>query len=102
MGGGMEYNTSEISSINEAEIRECVAKSLSQDPPVKNFVICGVFSPCADPNDNQERRAAAIVLDECQQRNVECSYTLSHEVRFIVQLLDWTDCHFLVVVLVVL
>ena len=80
VAGGLEYNRQEISSVDEGEIRECVRKCLSQDPPVRNFVICGVFSPCDDPHDNQETRAAAIVRDECQQRSVECSCTLSHEV----------------------
>lgn len=78
--GGLEYNRQKISRVNEDEIRECVRRCLSQEPPVKNFVICGVFSPCDDPRDNQETRVASIVTDECRQRNVECSYTLSHEV----------------------
>ncbi len=83
--GGMEYDTQEISSINEDEIRQCVSTSLSRDSPVKNFVICGVFSPCADPERNQETRAAAIVRDECEKRGVECSCTLSHEVHITVR-----------------
>lgn len=80
--GGLEYSRQEISRMDEGEIRECVRESLfRRDPPVKNFVICGVFSPCDDPHDNQETRAATIVKDECQRWNVDCSYTLSHEVR---------------------
>lgn len=79
--GGLEYNRKEISGIVEQEIRDCVGRSLSLEPPVNNFVVCGVFSPCDNPLDNQEVRAAAIIRDECQQRNMECSCTLSHEVR---------------------
>lgn len=80
VNGGMEYDTREITSIDENEIRMCVKKSLLQEPPVKNFVICGVFSPCADSEHNQEIRVASIVRDECSKMNVECSCTLSHEV----------------------
>ncbi len=81
VGGGMEYDTKEISAIDEDEIRQCVATSLARDPSVMNFVICGVFSPCSDPEHNQETKVAAIIKSECKKRCVECSYTLSHEVR---------------------
>ena len=80
ISGGMEYDTKEISAIDEDEIKQCVASSLTQNPQVINFVICGVFSPCSDPEHNQEIKVATIVKNECQKRGVECSYTLSHEV----------------------
>lgn len=77
VSGGLEYDASrEISSLNEEELRETMEKILERDPPVRNVVISGVFSPCDDPLDNQESRAAAIIKQVCP----DISCTLSHEV----------------------
>lgn len=75
--GGLEYDAKrEISSLNEDELKETMQNILQRDPPVRNIVISGVFSPCDDPGNNQELRALAIVKQVCP--SISC--TLSHEV----------------------
>ena len=77
VSGGLEYNGDPISDISEEELRKCVQEILQQDPPVRNVVISGIFSPRDRPNEGQEARAAGIVQKECP----EISCTLSHGVR---------------------
>ena len=78
--GGLEYDAKhEISPLNEEELKKTICSIVGQDPPVKNVVISGVFSPCDNPNDNQELRALAIAKQVCP----EISCTLSYEVLFV-------------------
>ena len=87
--GGLEYDAKhEISPLNEEELRGTVQRILERDPPVRNVVISGVFSPCDDPKTNQESRASAIVKQVCP----EISYTLSHEVTYIHSLMMHCTC----------
>ena len=80
VGGGLEYDTKcEISSLNEEELRGTMKQILERDPPVRNIVISGVFSPCDDPKNNQESRTEAIMKQVCP----DISCTLSHEVTYI-------------------
>ena len=76
VAGGFEYNITSIEKFEEGELRK-VARTISQcDPPVLNVVVCGVFSPHDDPQNNQEQQAAKIIQSECP--GVTC--TLSHKV----------------------
>lgn len=75
LGGGVESNGREISPVDAEEVRGCVRDILSRDPPVRNVVISGVFSPCDE--GKQEKMAEEIVKKECPQ----LSCTLSHHVR---------------------
>lgn len=76
IGGGLEYNTQEISPVNPEEVRGTVKEILNRNPAVRNVVISGVFSPCDDPGGRQEKEVEKIVKEECPQ----FSCTLSHEV----------------------
>ncbi len=73
IGGGLEYNTKEISPINPEEVRKTVKEIMNRNPTVRNVVISGVFSPC---DERQEKEVERIVKEECPQ----LSCTLSHEV----------------------
>ena len=74
--GGFEYNLEPIAKLDEGELRK-VAQKISQcNPPVRNVVVSGIFSPHDDPTNNQEQQAAEIIQAECP--NVTC--TLSHKV----------------------
>ena len=76
VSGGFEYNLASISDLDEGELRK-VAQNISQcDPPVRNVVVSGVFSPHDDPEANQEQRAAEVIQAECP--GTTC--TLSHKV----------------------
>ena len=77
VSGGLEYSGVPIAAISETEIRGCVQEILKLDPPVRNLVISGVFSPRDDPLEGQEVQAARIVRAACP----DISCTLSHGVR---------------------
>lgn len=74
--GGFEYDLQSIEKLNEGELRKTAQEILKCDPPVKNVVVSGVFSPHDDPSNNQEQQAADILQDECPQ----FTCTLSHKV----------------------
>ncbi len=74
--GGLEYNADEMVPINPDEIRGCVRQIVDSDPPVRNVVISGVFSPCDEPCGRQEKEVEEIMKSVCP----ELSCTLSHEV----------------------
>ena len=79
LSGGLEYSGEIIAPISEKEIRGCVQEILKLDPPVRNLVISGAFSPRDDPLEGQEVQAGRIVRDACP----DISFTLSHGVRTI-------------------
>lgn len=77
VSGGFEYNLQIIEKLDEGQLRK-VGKAISQcDPPVRNVVVSGVFSPHDDPTCNQEQTAAGIIQSECS----DISCTLSHKVQ---------------------
>ena len=71
MSGGYFFDGSEISPLDENEIRSAVRQALSLD--VCTFCICGVFSPC---RTDQERRVGEIIREESTTAYI----TLSHEI----------------------
>ena len=74
--GGLEYDAKqEISSLNSDQLKETIRQIA--ECGVRHVVISGVFSPCDNPNDNQELKALAVL----KQEYPNVSYTLSHEVR---------------------
>jgi N-methylhydantoinase A/oxoprolinase/acetone carboxylase beta subunit len=61
--GGFEYDGgTEISPINEEEVRAAVRSDISNG--ITSFVISGVFSPV---NASQEEQVGCIVEDEIQK-----------------------------------
>ena len=76
VAGGFEYNLQAIAELDEAELKRVAREIAEQRPPVRNVVVCGVFSPHDDPAHNQEQRAAEII--QCEVPGVTC--TLSHKV----------------------
>ncbi|EIE25109.1 DUF917-domain-containing protein [Coccomyxa subellipsoidea C-169] len=79
---GYEYDGgTEISPIDEAEVRAAVRQDL--DRGITSFVVSGVFSPV---NSSQETRVKQILEDEIHQASTEggkpiqAHITLSHEV----------------------
>ena len=77
VSGGLEYTGEPIAPISEEELKGCVQEILKLNPPVRNLVISGVFSPRDDPLEGQEVQAARIVKGACP----DISCTLSHGVR---------------------
>ena len=76
VSGGFEFNLKPVAELDEDELKR-VAREISQcDPPVRNVVVSGVFSPHDSPSCNQEQRAAEIIQTECPG----ITYTLSHKV----------------------
>lgn len=75
--GGMEYDGSAISEVDEEEVCKFVREMQNKSPPVENLVICGVFSPRGNPESGQEASVAKTVHRVCP--NISC--TLSHGVR---------------------
>ena len=76
VAGGFEYDLKIIEEVDEIELRR-VAREISQcEPPVRNVVVCGVFSPHDNPACNQEQKAADVIQAECP--GITC--TLSHKV----------------------
>ena len=89
--GGLEYDAKrEISALDEDELKRTICGIVEQDPPIKNVVISGVFSPCDNPKDNQELRALAIA----KQAFPDISCTLSYEVYNIIVGVNMTLCVF--------
>jgi len=76
IGGGLEYDRTEISAIDEDEVREVVRQIMKAEPPVRRVVIAGVFATCDEPCGSQEKIVEKIVKEACP----ELSCTLSHEV----------------------
>ena len=77
VAGGFECDLRSIAELDEGELRR-VAREISQrQPPVRNVVVCGVFSPYESPAvGSQEQRAADVIMSECP--DITC--TLSHKV----------------------
>ena len=61
VSGGLEYDGKNISELNQEEIKGVARDLLSAQPPIKNVVISGVFSPLDDPANNQEKIVADIL-----------------------------------------
>ena len=76
VSGGREYNGAEIDPLVAEELRDCVREIAKQKSPVRNVVICSVFSPQDTPACSHESQAAQIV----QQQDPGISVTLSHTV----------------------
>ncbi|CAF1166019.1 unnamed protein product [Adineta ricciae] len=71
VSGGYFFDGSEISSLNEEEIRSTVRRALALN--INTFCVSGVFSPC---RTDQEVRVGEIIHEESPTAYV----TLSHEV----------------------
>lgn len=71
MSGGYFFDGSEISPLNEEEIRSVVRRALALD--ICTFCVCGVFSPC---RKDQEERVGEIIREESATAYI----TLSHEI----------------------
>lgn len=76
--GGFEYDLRSIAELDEEELRRVAEEISNSNPPIRNVVICGIFSPHDDPagSNNQERRAAQIITSKYP--GITC--TLSHQV----------------------
>ena len=68
VSGGVEYNGKHIAEIQAEELQEVVKDILECQPPLKNIVVSGVFSPLGDPDKNQERKVVNILKNNkhCQ------------------------------------
>lgn len=71
VSGGYFLDGSEISLLNEEEIRSVVRRALVLD--ICTFCVCGVFSPC---RVDQEERVGQIIREESTTAYI----TLSHEI----------------------
>ena len=71
VSGGYFFDGSEISPLNEDEIRSVVRRALALD--ICTFCVCGVFSPC---RSDQEERVGEIIREESATAYI----TLSHEI----------------------
>ncbi|CAM4750368.1 unnamed protein product [Rotaria magnacalcarata] len=71
VSGGYFFDGSEISPLDEEEIRSVIRRALALD--ICTFCVCGVFSPC---RSDQEKRVAEIIREE----STTVYITLSHEI----------------------
>lgn len=71
VSGGYFFDGSEISPLNDEEIRSVVRRALSLG--ICTFCVSGVFSPC---RPDQEKRVAEIIREESSTAYI----TLSHEI----------------------
>lgn len=71
VSGGYFFNGSEISALDDDEIRSVVRRALSLD--ICTFCVTGVFSPC---RSDQEKRVEEIIRQESSTAYI----TLSHEI----------------------
>ena len=71
VSGGYFFDGSEITALNEEEIRSVVRRALAQD--ICTFCVCGVFSPC---RPDQEERVGQIIREQLTTAYI----TLSHEI----------------------
>ncbi|CAF3567449.1 unnamed protein product [Rotaria sp. Silwood1] len=71
VSGGYFFDGSEISPLDEEEIRSTVRRALALN--ICTFCVCGVFSPC---RIDQEERAGEIIREESAIAYI----TLSHEI----------------------
>ncbi|CAF0859847.1 unnamed protein product [Adineta steineri] len=71
VAGGYLFDGSEISSLDEEEIRTVVRRALALN--ICTFCVCGVFSPC---RSDQEKRVGEIIREESNTAYI----TLSHEI----------------------
>lgn len=71
VAGGYFLDGSEISPLNEEEIRSVVRRALALN--ICTFCVCGVFSPC---RADQEERVGEIIREESTTAYI----TLSHEI----------------------
>ena len=80
VSGGLEYNGTAIKSFCADEIRSLAQDFLSRSPPVKNVVLCGVFSSMASSETNQELKASKIFSEVSK----DFSVTLASKVSMII------------------
>ncbi|XP_006811540.1 uncharacterized protein LOC100376092 [Saccoglossus kowalevskii] len=70
--GGNEYDGTEITSVDIAEVKGCIQQI--KEKGIENVVVCGIFSPV---NSAQELEVAAILKEEYPGVSLTLSHTVS-------------------------